>query len=151
MLDLSTFTLLTLSQLKQFNLHVKKGNWLLNCTCRNFIHPQFYERALILEAYESTLLRWKTNSLPKTHKERLVMRPILSAAETYNYALAKWLDEKLKPLSVNNHTISDVLQFAEEIPTSFPGRAPWERGWRDPRAGYLIYLPKNATTWKGSS
>ena len=66
--------------------------------------------------------------LPKTHKERLSMRPILSATGRYNYALAKWLDEKLKPLSVNNHTISDVLQFAEEIPTSFPGRAPWERG-----------------------
>ena len=31
-LDLSTFTLLTLSQLKQFNLHVKKGNYLLDCT-----------------------------------------------------------------------------------------------------------------------
>ena len=43
------------------------------------------------------------------------MRPILSATETYNYALAKWLDEKLKPLSVNNYTISDVFQFAEEI------------------------------------
>ena len=43
------------------------------------------------------------------------MRPILSATGTYNYTLAKWLDEKLKPLSVNNHTISDVFQFAEEI------------------------------------
>ncbi|KAL9980400.1 hypothetical protein ACROYT_G008988, partial [Oculina patagonica] len=52
--------------------------------------------------------------LPKTHKERLAMRPILSATGTYNYALAKWLDEKLKPLSVNKHTISDVIQFAEE-------------------------------------
>ena len=53
--------------------------------------------------------------LPKTHKERLAMRPILSATGTYNYTLTKWLDEKLKPLSVNNHTISDVFQFAEEI------------------------------------
>ena len=53
--------------------------------------------------------------LPKTHKERLAMRPILSATETYNYTLAEWLDEKLKPLSVNNHTISDVFQLAEEI------------------------------------
>ena len=43
------------------------------------------------------------------------MRPILSATGTYNYTLAKWLEEKLKPLSVNNHTISDVFQFAEEI------------------------------------
>ena len=43
------------------------------------------------------------------------MRPILSATGTYNYALAKWLDENLKPLSVNDHTISDVFHFAEEI------------------------------------
>ena len=43
------------------------------------------------------------------------MRPILSATGTYNYALAKWLDDKLKPLSINDHTISDVFQSAEEI------------------------------------
>ena len=43
------------------------------------------------------------------------MRPILSATGTYNYKLAKWLDEKLKPLSVNDHTVSDIFQFAEEL------------------------------------
>lgn len=45
------------------------------------------------------------------------MRPILSATDTYNYALAKWLDEKLKPLSIaiNEYTISDIFQFSEEI------------------------------------
>ena len=39
--------------------------------------------------------------LPKTHKERLAMRPILSATQTYNYGLAKWLEEILQPLSYN--------------------------------------------------
>ena len=53
--------------------------------------------------------------LPKTHRKKLAMRPILSATGTYNYKLAKWLDEKLKPLSVNDHTISDIFQFAEEL------------------------------------
>ncbi|XP_078355722.1 uncharacterized protein LOC144640479 [Oculina patagonica] len=53
--------------------------------------------------------------LPKTHKERLAMRPILSATDTYNYPLAKWLDEKLKPLSINEYTISDIFQFSDEI------------------------------------
>ena len=43
------------------------------------------------------------------------MRPILSATGTYNYVPLKWLDEKLKLLSVNSYTISDVFQFAEEI------------------------------------
>ena len=42
-------------------------------------------------------------------------RPILSAAGTYNkYKLAKWLDEKLKPLSVNDHTVSDIFLFADD-------------------------------------
>lgn len=49
--------------------------------------------------------------LPKTHKKKLAMRPILSATGTYNYALAKWLDAKLKPLSVNENTITDILCF----------------------------------------
>ncbi len=53
--------------------------------------------------------------LPKTHKSKLAMRPILSAVGTYNYNLAQWLDMTLKPLSVNNTTISDPLAFAEEI------------------------------------
>ena len=46
--------------------------------------------------------------LPKTHKTKLAVRPILSATGTYNYKLAKWLDENLKPLSVNDQTINDI-------------------------------------------
>ena len=46
------------------------------------------------------------------------MRPILSATGTYNFNLAKWLKEKLKPLSVNEYTITDVFDFADEIRSS---------------------------------
>ena len=53
--------------------------------------------------------------LSKTHKERLAMRPILLATQTYNYALAKWLDTKLKPLSLNRYTVTDIFEFATEI------------------------------------
>ena len=53
--------------------------------------------------------------LPKTHKQQLSMRPILSSTGTYNFALAKWLEEKLKPLSLNQHAICDIFSFAEEI------------------------------------
>ena len=53
--------------------------------------------------------------LPKTHKERLCMRPILSASGTYNYPLAKWLEEKLKPLSTNKYCINDIFGFTDEI------------------------------------
>ena len=53
--------------------------------------------------------------LPKTHKEQLAMRPIPSATHTYNYALAKWLDEKLKPLSCNQYTVTDTFEFVNEV------------------------------------
>lgn len=43
------------------------------------------------------------------------MRPILSATDTYNYPLARWLDEKLKPLSLNQYTITDIFDFTNEI------------------------------------
>ena len=43
------------------------------------------------------------------------MRPILSATNTYNYALAKWLDDKLKPLSLNQHTVTDIFDFVNEV------------------------------------
>ena len=43
------------------------------------------------------------------------MRPILSETDTYNYTLAKWLDKNLKPLSINEYTISDIFHFSEEI------------------------------------
>ncbi len=53
--------------------------------------------------------------LRKTHKPRLAMRPILSATGTYNFKLAKWLDEKLKSLSINKYTVSNPLKFAEKL------------------------------------
>ncbi|KAK3755157.1 hypothetical protein QZH41_001692 [Actinostola sp. cb2023] len=43
------------------------------------------------------------------------MRPISSATKTYNYNLAKWLNEKLKSLSVNQYTITDTFVFADEL------------------------------------
>ena len=49
--------------------------------------------------------------LPKTHKATLSVRPILSATGTYNYNLAKWLEQKLKPLSLNEYTITDAFAF----------------------------------------
>jgi len=43
------------------------------------------------------------------------MRPILSATQTYNCGLAKWLEKKLQPLSYNQYTIRDTFEFADEI------------------------------------
>ena len=49
---------------------------------------------------------------PNIHKITLSMRPILLANDTYGYNLAKWLEERLKPV-----TITDAVAFAVEIRT----------------------------------
>ena len=54
-------------------------------------------------------------------KVDLSMRPILSATGTYNYNLAKWLEERLKPLSVNEFAITDAIRLSEEIRNSTTG------------------------------
>ena len=43
------------------------------------------------------------------------MRPTLSATHTYNFALAKWLGKKLKPLSLVQYTVTDTFEFRNEI------------------------------------
>ena len=54
--------------------------------------------------------------LPKVHKENTPIRPIISAVKAYNYKLAKWLDELLKPLTESSkYTIKDTFNFVNKI------------------------------------
>ena len=46
---------------------------------------------------------------------RSAWRCALHYQQTYNYALAKWLDIKLKPLSWNRYAVTDIFEFANEI------------------------------------
>ena len=55
--------------------------------------------------------------LPKTHNATQDTRPILSATETYNDNLAEWREEKLKPLFINEYTVTDAFAFPDEIRT----------------------------------
>ncbi|XP_068735295.1 uncharacterized protein [Montipora capricornis] len=43
------------------------------------------------------------------------MHPILPATGTYNYKQAKWLDQTLKPLSINDHTVTDIFGFVDDL------------------------------------
>lgn len=40
---------------------------------------------------------------------------MICPTRTYNYKCAKWLDEKLKPLSVNDKSINDIFSFAHDL------------------------------------
>ena len=53
--------------------------------------------------------------LPKIHKEGAPVRPIISAISTYNYKLAKYLDEILKPLVNNKVILKDTFDFVNKI------------------------------------
>jgi hypothetical protein len=54
--------------------------------------------------------------LPKIHKEGAPIRPIISSIGTYNYRLAKYLDEILKPLTTkNNFIIKDTFDFVNKV------------------------------------
>ena len=47
---------------------------------------------------------------------RSAWRCALHYQQTYNYAFAKWLDTKLKPLSLNrSDEVADIFEFANEI------------------------------------
>ena len=45
----------------------------------------------------------------------MVIKPILSATNKDNFPLAKWLPKKLKPLSLNQYTVTDTFDFTNEI------------------------------------
>ena len=94
------------------------------------LHPLLQKEKELQETLHRIFLKEIANSLstkisrlahlygpPKTHKATLGRRPILSSTETYNDNLAEWLEEKLKPLSINEYTITDAFPFADEIRT----------------------------------
>ena len=53
--------------------------------------------------------------LPKVHKNNYPIRPILSACNTPNYNLAKYLVPNLSPLTKNCYTVHSSFTFAKEI------------------------------------
>lgn len=57
----------------------------------------------------------------KVHKEGHPLRPILSAINTANYNIAKFLVPILAPLTKNEYTVTDSFQFVNELKNlSFP-------------------------------
>ena len=53
--------------------------------------------------------------LPKTHKDGVPLRPIVSCINSYTCELAKFLVGILKPLSSSEFTVKDSFDFAAEI------------------------------------
>lgn len=53
--------------------------------------------------------------LPKVHKKGTPIRPIISAMNTYNYNLAKWLEEILKQIVNQEYMLIDTFDFVNKV------------------------------------
>ena len=53
--------------------------------------------------------------LSKIHKQYVPFRPIVSSINTYNYKLASFLVNVLKPISSNSHTVQSSFSFSNWI------------------------------------
>src|SRR5215469_12718355 len=53
--------------------------------------------------------------VPKTHKQSLPLRPVLSAINTPSYKLAKTFIPILNPLTTNQYTLNDSFSLAEQL------------------------------------
>ena len=93
-------------------LKVKMNTFIKKLRDRWKISNETYENLRISSAKPGILY-----GLPKTHKDNIPMRPILSAINTFNYKLAKFLCPILQPIASNQHTIPSTQAFAKEIQT----------------------------------
>ena len=53
----------------------------------------------------------------RTNKKKLAVYPIHLSVSNKNlsYKLVSWLDENLKPLSINDYTVTDIFSFADDL------------------------------------
>ena len=53
--------------------------------------------------------------MAKNHKNGCPMRPVLSAIDTPEYHLAKWIETQLKPLLCDNYSVASSSEFVNEL------------------------------------
>lgn len=103
---------------KSVNVHLNISIWSYkkrkNCIK---LYIKFYLKQLLTH-FLQRVLDWHTSmAFLRPTKPHWLSVIILSASGTYNYNPTKWLEEKLKPLSINEYTITDAFIFADEIRT----------------------------------
>ena len=87
----------------------------LNNFLRPLLKQSIIDEATYRSLYSSSAQPGRLYGLLKTHKPDLPLRPILSALNTFNYNLAKYLVPILAPLTTNEYTVSDSFSFAKEL------------------------------------
>ncbi|XP_069992388.1 uncharacterized protein [Penaeus vannamei] len=63
----------------------------------------------------TTVLNIAQRILSQVHRIGTPLRPIVSSINTFNYNLAKFLVKIIQPLTINEYTTTNTLDFEEEI------------------------------------
>jgi hypothetical protein len=101
-----------------------KAPWVAKATsvknyCKNYI-KQLVDESTYYRIYPTGAQPGKLYGMAKIHKEGCPLRPVLSAINTPEYYLAKWLEQHLKPFVDNTYTVSSSSDFVEELHTLRP-------------------------------
>lgn len=91
-------------------LEDKLNRYLLKLNNSNIITDDLYN---VLRASGTSL--GVLYGSPKVHKTDCPLRPILAAYNTHNYKLAKYLSNLLIPYTSSEHTLTNSLQFVNQI------------------------------------
>ena len=100
---------------KSLATQIRKQEDKLNRTLRKFRDDSFIDKATYKYLYASGSQIGYLYGLPKIHKPNIPLRPILSAIDTFNYRLSKFLVPLLSPITTNKYTVRDSFTFAKEI------------------------------------
>ena len=109
--DRSKFELINTEIGKQIRLQEKRVTaYLLKFKKSNVISKEIYDKL-----HPVGTLPGRLYGLPKTHKNNIPLRPILSAINTPTYNIAKFLVPLIQPLSINKYTIKDTKDFVDRL------------------------------------
>ena len=120
--DSSKFSLLNRNASPEdISKNILKLETKMNNDLRGLKNDSFIDEATYKSLYASGSQPGLLYGLPKTHKQDVPLRPILSAINTFNYKLAKFLVPLLCSITSNQYTVKDSFSFAKEIANlSFP-------------------------------
>ena len=108
-----------------YNLNTKSTNncklapWIIQENkviyyCRNYIKSLVDEKTYY-KIYPRGSQPGKLYGVVKTHKQNYPMRPVLSAINTPEYNLAKWLEKQIKSCLIDTYSVSSSTEFVNKI------------------------------------
>ena len=105
---------------------IKKENTVINfCSThlKKMMEKDLVDEHTYKRIYPKGSQPGKLYGTAKNHKANCPLRPVLSAVNTPEYALAKWLEKKLKPYLNDQHSVDSSAEFVNELRRTKPNPA----------------------------